>query len=80
LGELIDDLLTSAAIGYEKPHPEAFRLALGTVSPERAWMIGDNPVADIGGANGVGAHAILVRHADARHHDVRSAVASLPWT
>lgn len=80
LGDLVDDVLTSAALGYEKPHSEAFRLALGPVSPERACMIGDNPVADIAGANGIGAHAVLVRHPDAHHHDLRSAVAALPWT
>jgi HAD superfamily hydrolase (TIGR01549 family) len=80
LGDLVDDVLTSAIIGYEKPHPEAFRLALGSVPPERACMIGDNPVADIAGAQRIGARAVLVRHPDADHHDVRSAVAALPWT
>lgn len=80
LGNLVDGVLTSAVIGYEKPHPEAFRLALGAVPPEHAYMIGDNPVADIAGAAGIGAHAVLVRHPDAHHPDVRSAVTSLPWT
>jgi len=40
-------------------------------------MIGDNPVADIAGAVAVGAHAMLVRHPDADHRDVLSAVRSL---
>jgi putative hydrolase of the HAD superfamily len=53
---------TSAAIGYEKPHAEAFRhvtkaLPLGTA----AWMIGDSMEADIQGAESVGLKAILVR-------------------
>ena len=54
--------LTSASIGYEKPNPEAFRLAL-TMSgnPGRVWMIGDNLIADVRGAESSGLHAILVR-------------------
>lgn len=55
-------VFTSALIGYEKPHPEAFRLPLAALgSPEQVWMIGDNDKADIEGAEAVGIPAILVR-------------------
>jgi putative hydrolase of the HAD superfamily len=55
-------VFTSAAIGYEKPHPEAFGHALRACgSPSRAWMVGDNPVADVAGAEAAGIPAILVR-------------------
>jgi putative hydrolase of the HAD superfamily len=55
-------VVNSAVIGYEKPHPEAFRVALEQAGrPAVAWMIGDNPVADIAGAERVGLPAILVR-------------------
>ena len=55
-------IVNSAATGYEKPHPEAFRLALERAgSPTSAWMIGDNPVADVAGAVSAGLRAMLVR-------------------
>jgi putative hydrolase of the HAD superfamily len=55
-------VITSALIGYEKPHPEAFRLALEAAGhPEQVWMVGDNPVADVQGAEAVGIPALRVR-------------------
>lgn len=58
-------IVNSAVIGYEKPHPEAFRLALAAAGqPERVWMIGDNPAADIAGARAAGIDAVLVRTPD----------------
>jgi FMN phosphatase YigB (HAD superfamily) len=53
--------MSAADIGYLKPHPEVFRHALeklGT-SAEETIYIGDNPVADISGAQGVGMRAVL---------------------
>ena len=65
LGDLIDDVLTSAVTGYEKPHPGMFEMALELVGhPDRVWMVGDNPVADVAGAEAVGIPAVLVRGAD----------------
>jgi len=59
---LFDVVLTSALLGYEKPHPEAFGLALEAAGrPEEVWMVGDNPEADVAGAERVGIPAILVR-------------------
>ena len=55
-------VFTSAATGYEKPHPEAFalgRAALG--DPDVLWMVGDNPRVDVDGAERAGIPAILVR-------------------
>lgn len=55
-------VVNSAVTGYEKPHPRAFELALAAGGhPRVAWMIGDNPVADIGGAARAGLPGILVR-------------------
>jgi putative hydrolase of the HAD superfamily len=55
-------VLNSAVTGFEKPHPRAFALALASAGqPAVAWMIGDNPVADVGGAVATGLGAILVR-------------------
>jgi putative hydrolase of the HAD superfamily len=55
-------LFTSAATGYEKPHTEMFTLALANAgTSSRVWMVGDNPSADIAGAERVGIPALLVR-------------------
>lgn len=52
----------SAATGYEKPHPYAFRLLAEAVGrPEHIWMIGDSPTSDYAGAVHAGWHALLVR-------------------
>lgn len=62
LADHFDAILSSANIGYEKPNPEAFAIALRRAgSPERVWMVGDNPVADVLGAESVGIPGILLR-------------------
>jgi putative hydrolase of the HAD superfamily len=62
LGGLVERVFSSASTGYEKPHPEAFRLALRAFGdPPRRWMVGDNPTADVAGAEAIGIPAILVR-------------------
>ncbi len=73
LPELLDGLkirdcfahvFNSADSRHEKPHPEAFRAVLHYIQTEGAydavWMIGDNPVADIKGAEAVGIPGVLV--------------------
>ena len=65
----LDDVFSSGLTGYEKPHPEAFRLVLAACGhPEHAWMVGDNPHADVEGAEGVGLSAILVRSEGRARH------------
>lgn len=55
-------IFTSATSGYEKPHAEAFRLALSACGqPQEVWMVGDNPIADVQGAEALGLPAVLVR-------------------
>jgi putative hydrolase of the HAD superfamily len=62
LADLIDLTLTSAATGYEKPHPVMFDLAVEAAGrPDQVWMIGNNPIADVAGATAVGIPALLVR-------------------
>ncbi len=62
LDDLIADVITSAVTGYEKPHPQMFTDAIHRVgSPERVWMVGDSPTADIAGAERAGISALLVR-------------------
>lgn len=58
----ITAIFNSAVTGYAKPHPAAFQHVLAALpGVTRAWMIGDNPVADIAGAAAVGLPGILVR-------------------
>lgn len=55
------DYFVSANIGYEKPRMEIFEHAVREAnSPTECYMIGDNPVADIKGAQNVGIKTILV--------------------
>lgn len=55
-------VINSATSGYEKPHPQAFRLARAAAGPaHRLVMIGDNPKADAAGARDAGIDAIWVR-------------------
>jgi putative hydrolase of the HAD superfamily len=62
LASAVEAIFSSAVTGYEKPHPEAFRTALATLGrPRRVWMVGDNPHADVAGAEALGIPAILVR-------------------
>jgi len=62
LGSHFEAVHSSALIGYEKPHAEAFRIALDAAGdPPHVWMVGDNPLADIGGALALGIPAVLVR-------------------
>jgi putative hydrolase of the HAD superfamily len=56
----------SAETGYEKPHPLAYASVLEELEPTEAWMIGDNVVADVLGAEAVGIPAVLVRRPDPR--------------
>ena len=59
-----DVIVTSAEIGYRKPHPKIFLTALEKmkVKPFEAVFIGDDPVRDILGAKNVGMKTILIKH------------------
>ena len=62
LDDHVERVFNSADSGYEKPHPRAFEVLLEALGrPEKIWMIGDNPEADVRGAEAAGIPAILVR-------------------
>jgi putative hydrolase of the HAD superfamily len=62
LGGLVGKVFSSATIGYEKPHREIFTQALQACgSPAQVWMVGDNPIADVAGAEAIGIPAVLIR-------------------
>jgi putative hydrolase of the HAD superfamily len=66
LDDVIAEVSCSAETGYEKPHAAAFASVLDRFRPTEAWMIGDNVVADVLGAEAVGIRSVLVRRADPR--------------
>jgi putative hydrolase of the HAD superfamily len=66
LDELVAAVSCSAETGYEKPHAGAFASVLDRLRPAEAWMVGDNVVADVLGAEAVGIRAVLVRRPDPR--------------
>lgn len=62
VSEYFDSIYNSAITGVEKPNPQAFqRITRSLQHGTAVWMIGDNPVADVEGAEAVGIPAILVR-------------------
>ena len=61
LADHVDCVLTSAAIGVEKPHRKAFEVALQRLgNPTQVWMVGDSLEADVEGAGRAGIPAVLV--------------------
>lgn len=61
-GALVAGTLTSARVGYRKPHPRIFEAALRLAGCEagEALYVGDNIAHDIEGARAVGMHAVLI--------------------
>jgi putative hydrolase of the HAD superfamily len=59
---LLDFKVTSFEVGYDKPRPEIFQLALDKagVQANEAIFVGDQYDQDILGARGVGMHALLI--------------------
>lgn len=68
--DLMDIIVTSALVGYEKPDPRTFRAAIDPlgIDPADAVHVGDQPKSDVVGALGIGMQAALLdrydRHAD----------------
>lgn len=58
---MLDCRVSTADVGYIKPHPAAFEAVLEglSVSANEAIFVGDNPLADVVGAQGAGMKAIL---------------------
>ena len=66
LDRVVGLISCSAETGYEKPHAQAFASVLDPLRPAEVWMIGDNVVADVLGAEALGIPAVLVRRPDPR--------------
>ena len=61
-GALFGGVITSARIGYRKPHPAIFAEALRLTSAraDEIVMVGDSVSADVRGAEAVGMRAVLI--------------------
>ncbi|MDR0360148.1 MAG: HAD family hydrolase [bacterium] len=78
LVELVDVTIVSEEVGHHKPHPEAFRHALGRLElgAAQAGMVGDDLAADVEGALQAGFARIawVTGAQDAGHPDERVVV------
>jgi len=60
----IEAVLTSARIGYRKPHPRIFEAALALIpgiAPGEVLFVGDSATADVEGPRAAGMRAVLLR-------------------
>jgi len=62
LTKFLGSVIISGAVGYSKPHPEIFRMALRDldVPPEEAIHVGDVYEADVVGARNAGMNGLLI--------------------
>jgi putative hydrolase of the HAD superfamily len=62
LGSWFELMLISAEVGYRKPHPQIFELALDffKAQPDRVLMVGDKLGADILGAKNAGLTSVWI--------------------
>jgi putative hydrolase of the HAD superfamily len=67
LEALIDIIIISEEFGTKKPDPSIFLSACQQlqIDPLESWFVGDNPVLDIAGANGVGLRTIWLQRGTA---------------
>jgi putative hydrolase of the HAD superfamily len=62
LKQYFDVIVVSGVVGYAKPHPEIYKVALKHlgVTPGQTLFVGDNIVADIQGPAAIGMPSVLV--------------------
>lgn len=77
--ELLDGVVTSAVAGAPKPSEEVFRAALAVAgaAPHQAVHVGDDPEADVVGAQAIGIEPILLCRSGQRAPDGVLSVDSL---
>ncbi len=64
----VASVVTSARVGFRKPHPRMFQRAFAElgVAPGEALMVGDSVSADIRGAEGVGMAGVFIQREPGR--------------
>jgi putative hydrolase of the HAD superfamily len=60
LDSFFDATIASVDVGYQKPEPEIFQLALTRLrlNAKETIMVGDNPISDIQGAHNLGIYTV----------------------
>ena len=71
--DFFDVIVTSADVGYRKPHPKIFLAALEkiNVKPFEAVFVGDDPIRDVLGAKNVGMKTILIQLEEKKPYRVK---------
>jgi putative hydrolase of the HAD superfamily len=71
LGRYVDCVLTSARVGYRKPHPQIYRAAIEAMvcSPGAVLFVGDSVSHDIEGPRAAGMQAVLIDRAGTYQRD-----------
>lgn len=73
-------VLSSGSVGFEKPHPAIFAMAIELVDGHDSWMIGDSLDADCAGARAAGIPAVHVRATTSTHEPhAPDAAAAVRW-
>ncbi|WP_326634836.1 HAD family hydrolase [Nonomuraea fuscirosea] len=75
LAEVVDGYAVSGAEGISKPDSALFHIAAercGASLTEGGWMVGDNPIADVQGAQTAGLRAIWIDRGTWRGHEHRA--------
>jgi putative hydrolase of the HAD superfamily len=80
LAELVDGVVASAVVGFDKPAPELFEAALGLAGCDasEALHVGDSPSNDVAGARAAGIRPVLLQREGARGDGVIASLAELP--
>ena len=70
----LTEMLTSARLGVEKPHPEAYAAAIAAAgcAPGEILFVGDTYEADVAGPERAGMQALLVRRPHPRRAATRT--------
>jgi HAD superfamily hydrolase (TIGR01509 family) len=79
LAELVDGVVASAVVGFDKPAPELFEAALELAGCDasEAVHVGDSPSEDVAGAAAVGVRPVLLRRDGTQRGDATTTIASL---
>ncbi len=78
LRQFFSGIVNSGTVGACKPHERIFRIAERAANfPSLIWMVGDNPIADIGGAKSAGWHTAHITRPGAANSGAEVTVTSL---
>ncbi len=75
----LDFVVNSYDVGYEKPRPEIYREAMVRAREGPFYMVGDNPRADVRGAENAGIRGILIRKNAAGFKSIPTALEAAEW-